>query len=112
MEWVRGTAELKRSLERPVLTIGNFDGLHAGHRAIMDTVVTRARDLSGEAVVYTFEGRARNAPSPMSRKETHRYYHRQFSPVEGGWSGNAIAFTRYSQQIHFVAATQGLSPDR
>lgn len=55
MESVHGTAALKRALRRPVLTIGNFDGLHVGHRAIMRTVLTRARDLGGEAVVYTFE---------------------------------------------------------
>lgn len=64
MEWVRGTAALERRLTRPVLTIGNFDGLHVGHRAIMETVVGRARDLSGEAVVYTFEPHPRKVLQP------------------------------------------------
>ncbi len=63
MEFVRGTAALKRELRRPVLTIGNFDGLHVGHRAIMKTVIGRARDLGGEAVVYTFD--------PHPRKVLH-----------------------------------------
>jgi riboflavin kinase/FMN adenylyltransferase len=47
-----------------VLTIGNFDGLHVGHRAIMETVVGRARDLEGEAVVYTFEPHPRKVLQP------------------------------------------------
>lgn len=38
-----------------VLTIGNFDGLHVGHRSILTTVVRRARALGGDAAVYTFE---------------------------------------------------------
>jgi len=38
-----------------VLTIGNFDGLHVGHRKILDTVIERARQLEGEAVLYTFD---------------------------------------------------------
>jgi riboflavin kinase/FMN adenylyltransferase len=38
-----------------VLTIGNFDGVHIGHRAILRTVTDRARALDGEAVVYTFD---------------------------------------------------------
>jgi riboflavin kinase/FMN adenylyltransferase len=38
-----------------VLTIGNFDGLHIGHRRILRTVTDRARSLDGEAVVYTFD---------------------------------------------------------
>jgi len=36
-------------------TIGNFDGLHRGQRAILDQVVARARDLAATAVVLTFE---------------------------------------------------------
>lgn len=55
MEVVRGVSQLPRRLVRPVLTIGNFDGLHVGHRRILDTVVERARQLGGEAVLYTFD---------------------------------------------------------
>lgn len=36
-------------------TIGNFDGLHLGQRAIIDRVVARARELGAPAVVITFE---------------------------------------------------------
>jgi riboflavin kinase/FMN adenylyltransferase len=64
LEFVRGTAALKRELRRPVLTIGNFDGLHVGHRAIMKTVIGRARDLGGEAVVYTFDPHPRKVLHP------------------------------------------------
>ncbi len=64
MESVHGTAALKRALRRPVLTIGNFDGLHVGHRAIMRMVLARARDLGGEAVVYTFEPHPRKVLRP------------------------------------------------
>jgi riboflavin kinase/FMN adenylyltransferase len=38
-----------------VLSIGNFDGLHLGHQAILATVVRKARDLSLPAVALTFE---------------------------------------------------------
>jgi riboflavin kinase/FMN adenylyltransferase len=64
LECIRGTSALSRRLVRPVLTIGNFDGLHLGHRAIMETVISRARDLGGEAVVYTFEPHPRKVIQP------------------------------------------------
>jgi len=64
LELVRGTAALKRSLVRPVLTIGNFDGVHLGHRAILDTVISRARALGGEAVLYTFDPHPRKVLHP------------------------------------------------
>lgn len=49
---------------RPVLTIGNFDGVHLGHRAILDTVITRARAVEGEAVLYTFDPHPRKVLQP------------------------------------------------
>jgi riboflavin kinase/FMN adenylyltransferase len=52
---VHGSAALARPPRRAVLTIGNFDGVHIGHRAILRTVTDRARALDGESVVYTFD---------------------------------------------------------
>lgn len=66
MEWTRGTEALTRELIRPVLTIGNFDGVHLGHRAIMETIVERARAHDGEAVVYTFEPHPRKVLQPRT----------------------------------------------
>ncbi len=38
-----------------VLTLGNFDGLHLGHRKILEKVRERAGKLGCASVVYTFE---------------------------------------------------------
>src|SRR5262245_25027565 len=37
-----------------VVSIGNFDGLHLGHREILKTVVDRARALGVQSVAMTF----------------------------------------------------------
>lgn len=39
----------------PVATIGNFDGHHLGHRALLQTVVETARKAQGTALVLTFD---------------------------------------------------------
>jgi len=41
-------------LKRPVVTLGVFDGVHIGHRMILDWVVSLARERQGDAVVVTF----------------------------------------------------------
>ncbi len=41
--------------EGSVVTIGAFDGVHVGHRKILERVVTRARDKGLSAVVFSFE---------------------------------------------------------
>jgi riboflavin kinase/FMN adenylyltransferase len=47
-----------------VLTVGNFDGLHLGHQAILRTVTGRARARGGEAAVYTFDPHPRQVLQP------------------------------------------------
>lgn len=66
MRNIPGSDALDRPLRRPIVTIGNFDGVHLGHRAILKTVVARAQDLDGEAVVYTFEPHPRKVLRPDS----------------------------------------------
>lgn len=41
--------------ERSVVTIGAYDGVHLGHRAVIDQVRAIARDLAARAVVLTFD---------------------------------------------------------
>jgi len=66
LHYVQGSDGLEKPLYHPVVSIGNFDGMHVGHRAIIDTVVERARQLGGEAVVYTFD------PHPRKVLQPHR----------------------------------------
>jgi riboflavin kinase / FMN adenylyltransferase len=44
-----------KSLPAPVLTIGNFDGVHLGHQAIFRTLCQRAGQIGGTSVVLTFD---------------------------------------------------------
>lgn len=38
----------------PVVTLGIFDGVHRGHRYLIDNLISRAREAHGESVVITF----------------------------------------------------------
>jgi riboflavin kinase/FMN adenylyltransferase len=64
LEYVAGSKALEAPLSGAVVTIGNFDGIHLGHRSILDTVVERARALEGQAVVYTFDPHPRKVLRP------------------------------------------------
>jgi riboflavin kinase/FMN adenylyltransferase len=54
MRIIHNLNELTTPLPNAVVTIGNFDGVHLGHREIFRRVVRRARECSGTAVVFTF----------------------------------------------------------
>lgn len=39
----------------PVVTIGTFDGVHAGHRVIIERIRKRAAEIKGQSILITFE---------------------------------------------------------
>jgi riboflavin kinase / FMN adenylyltransferase len=59
MKLLIGSANIKPIPEYPVVAIGNFDGVHLGHQAILAHAIERAQEKEGTSVVLTFE------PHPM-----------------------------------------------
>jgi riboflavin kinase/FMN adenylyltransferase len=55
MRIVRGLKSFNERLPNPVLTLGNFDGVHLGHQAIFKKVIERAREINGTSIAFTFE---------------------------------------------------------
>ena len=49
---------------RATLTIGNFDGVHRGHRALIERVVAKGRELQVPSSVLTFEPHPREFFAP------------------------------------------------
>ena len=47
--------QLKEPLRNPVLTIGNFDGVHKGHLTLFDMVKERAKEIGGQSALITFD---------------------------------------------------------
>src|SRR3981189_1338086 len=54
MEIIRDLETLTRH-PYPVTAIGNFDGVHLGHRAILKAAIDRARAAAGTAFALTFD---------------------------------------------------------
>jgi riboflavin kinase/FMN adenylyltransferase len=57
---------LQRARGRCALTIGNFDGVHRGHRALIDRVTAKAREAKLTSCVLTFEPHPREFFAPDS----------------------------------------------
>jgi len=55
-------------LNSPVATLGIFDGVHRGHMALIDFLVKRAKEASGESVVITFSPHPRLILEPDNNK--------------------------------------------
>jgi len=60
MKVLEGHRYIKEPFNKPVVTLGNFDGVHLGHQEILARVRKRAEEIAGTSVVYTFH------PHPFS----------------------------------------------
>lgn len=47
-----------------VITVGTFDGVHAGHRVLMDTVLEKAGERGARSVIVTFDPHPREIINP------------------------------------------------
>ena len=47
-----------------VITIGTFDGVHAGHRIIINALVDEAKKIRGESIIITFDPHPRKIVNP------------------------------------------------
>ncbi|CAA9891518.1 bifunctional riboflavin kinase and FAD synthetase [Candidatus Methylobacter favarea] len=71
MRLIRGLSHIEPLKNGCVLTIGNFDGLHLGHRAVIKKLVERGASLALPVVIMIFEPQpleyflAENAPARL-----------------------------------------------
>src|SRR3979490_1265596 len=61
----RGEGSPDHALDGAVLAIGNFDGVHRGHRAVIAAALARARTLGRPAAALTFEPHPRSFFRPQ-----------------------------------------------
>lgn len=64
MKIVTDTRSLSDTFTNTVLTIGSFDGVHLGHRRILDEVIERARQTGGSPAVLTLDPHPRQYFAP------------------------------------------------
>ena len=76
MRRVDGLDHLTSPAEGSVVTIGFFDGVHLGHRAVLDRTVARARERGLPSTAITFDRHPREVLTPGSEP-------RLLSTVEG-----------------------------
>ncbi|MBN1829979.1 MAG: bifunctional riboflavin kinase/FAD synthetase [Deltaproteobacteria bacterium] len=67
MKVIRKIEEIPEEFKGSIITIGNFDGIHLGHRAIFQKLVTEARRLSSRSVVITFDPHPKKILHPERR---------------------------------------------
>lgn len=66
MKVIRGVHNLRPHHRGCVATIGNFDGVHLGHRSVFQRLLARGRELGRPATVITFEPQPLEVLAPQT----------------------------------------------
>ena len=75
MELIRGLSSLRPRHQGSVVTIGTFDGIHPGHRALIESLLAQGQRLGRQAMMLTFEPMPREylaATNPPARLTSWR----------------------------------------
>lgn len=64
MDVINGPVHLYKKYQAISIALGTFDGVHVGHRKIIERVVETARTRNGTSVVFTFEPHPRAVLKP------------------------------------------------
>lgn len=83
MQIITDLGKISNSLKNPVVTIGNFDGVHIGHQALFNQVIEKAESIDGTSVVITFE------PHPIRVIKSNKHF-----PL----------ITLYEQKVELISA--------
>jgi riboflavin kinase/FMN adenylyltransferase len=75
MRIIRHLEDLPAAARGGAVSIGNFDGVHLGHVAIVRRLIERSREVNGPAIVFTFDPhpvrllRPEQCPPPLTWTE-------------------------------------------
>ena len=84
MQIINDLSNIPRELKNPVVTIGNFDGVHIGHQALFHQLIEKADSIDGTSIVVTFE------PHPIRVINSNKHF-----PL----------ITLYEQKVELIGAT-------
>jgi riboflavin kinase/FMN adenylyltransferase len=105
MEVFRDIEDPKLSLSGSVVTIGNFDGIHLGHQALLRSAVEEAKRRDLASVVFTFE------PHPLKLLAPARAPRLLLAPEDKielleGFGVRAVVAQRFDRHFSRVSAEE------
>ena len=103
MKVIDGTDNIHEKFPYPVLTIGNFDGVHLGHQAIFRMLIKRAKEKKGTSIVFTFIPHPLRVLAPERAPKLITTYKDKFKLIEKAGI-DIILCTNFTKEFANISA--------
>lgn len=105
MKLLRGTKRVPAALRGGVLTLGSFDGLHRGHRELIECTLARAREHGRAALMLSFEPMPREFLNPDAPPARLTNFRERWRLLEG--SGlDALIVLRFDAALRALSGSE------
>ncbi|MEW5807586.1 MAG: bifunctional riboflavin kinase/FAD synthetase [Acidobacteriota bacterium] len=105
---IHETESIKEPLGRVVATIGNFDGIHMGHRRIIEKVLERGQALRLKTVLITFDPHPARVIAPFYPLRLIHTKHQKTRMLETTGI-DVLLFISFDRDISLLTAEEFLS---
>ena len=103
MELIRGLHNLRPRHRGCVATIGAFDGVHDGHRAVLGHLLEKSRELGLPSVVILFEPLPREYFAPTQAPARLMSFREKFQALEA-LGVDRVLRVRFDEQLQTMSA--------
>jgi len=103
MELIRGIHNLRPHHRGCVATIGNFDGVHLGHQAVLGQLAEQAESMGLPMVVITFEPQPQEYFAPAQAKPRLTRFREKYQALKR-YSVDRVLCLRFDQSLSCLEA--------
>lgn len=102
---IRSIKKVPMDAKDAVVTIGNFDGMHLGHLALIEKVVKKAKSLGRKSIVITFYPHPGDFFAKKKNVVKLTQFHEKVALLEN-WGVDYVVFIKFNQRIASMPAPQ------
>lgn len=108
MQIYQGLGGIESPLKDPIVTVGNFDGVHLGHQALFSETVDWAKEIGGTSVALTFDPHPARVLNPAGGPPLLTVLRRKNELIEA-FNLQSLVVVEFNKEFAAISAEEFIS---